>query len=228
MIDTRERAYAARLPATDALLATNLPAQLIGRRTGVDASLTAVETANDVAALGTARQREQWARIRALEEALRSAPPGDETDAARDKLRLIKGALLWKLDENFKASDYATRTSLRAIDAALNEAQDRWARVQRARAIAPTNTGEFARRIAALNERLDDLSLRLHDAALRQDRFLSQVAQQELLAQKQRLGAYEVQSEFALGDIYDRAANAPLPGAAEPAAPAPRAEGKAP
>jgi hypothetical protein len=226
MIDTRERAYALRLPETDSLLATGQPAQLLGRRTAVDAQLTAVETVNDVAALGTAVEREQWARIKALEEALAATEPGAETEAARDKLRLIKGALYWKLDESFKARDYATRTSLRQIDAALNEAQDRWARVQRARVIAPTNTGEFAKRIAALNERLSGLSASLKDAASRQDLFLTHLAQQELLAQKDRLAAYEVQAQFALGDIYDRAASQPA--VAAPGSTAPSSGGSAP
>ena len=33
----------------------------------------------------------------------------------------------------------------------------------------------------------------------------------ELLAQKDRLAAYQVQAQFALGDIYDRAASQPAP-----------------
>jgi hypothetical protein len=182
-------------------------------RTQVDAALSAAETGNDVPAFGTPKERDQWARIRALEEALRTAPAGPDTDAARDKLRLIKGALYWRLDEAFKARDYAARNQLREIDAALNEAQNRWARVQRARGIAPQNTGEFAARIAALSERLRQLRTSMQSTAERQDRYLTHLAQQELLAQKDRLAAYEVQARFALADIYDRAVSDGKPGA---------------
>jgi hypothetical protein len=222
MLDTRERAYAQRIPQADALLATNRANLLLGERTAVDAALTAAETGNDVAALGDKKQREQWALIRALEEALKSAAPGAETDAIADKLRLIKGALYWKLDESFKARDYAQRSTLREIDAALNEAQNRWARVQKARGTVPNNTGEFSTRIAAVSERLTALDASLKSAADRQNNYLTRLSQLELLAQKDRLNAYQVQARFALADIYDRAASKqgvePEAAAATPAA----------
>jgi hypothetical protein len=222
MIDTRERAYAQRIPQADAMLATDQPNVLLGRRTSVDAELTAAETGADVASLGSQTQREQWAKIRALEEALKTAEPGAETEAARDKLRLIKGALFWQLDASFKERDFAERTTLREIDAALNEAQNRWARVQKARATVPNNTGEFATRIAALNARLTALDAELKSAAERQNRYLTRLAQVELLAQKERLNAYQVQARFALADIYDRATSAQdKPASAAPAAAAP-------
>jgi hypothetical protein len=218
MIDARERAFAQRLPVTDTLLASGRTGQLLGARTDVDARLNTVETTADVVALGTPQERGQWARIRALEQALASAPSDAETDAARDKLRLIKGALLWKLDQSFKERDFAARSSLRDIDAALNESQNRWARLQKARNSVPTNTGEFAARVTALGERLTTLSGGLKQAEERQDRFLTRMAQTELLQQKDRLGAYQVQARFALADIYDRAVN-PAADARPPAAP---------
>ena len=205
MIETRERAYAERLPRADALLATDRPAALIGARTAADGQLKAVETGNDVAALGSVEQRAQWARIRALEEAVNESGDDPDATAARDKLRLIKGVLYWQLDAGFKQRVYEQRTAIRDIDAALNEAQNRWARVQRARGSVPTNTGEFAARIAALNVRMAALDTGLQAAAQRQDQFLTRLAQRELLAQKDRLAAYQVQARFALADIYDRA-----------------------
>lgn len=223
MIDVRERAYAQRLPVADALLASGRTDQLLGARTDVDTRLNAVETSADAVALGTAQERGQWARIRALEQALVSAPADAETNAARDKLRLIKGTLLWKLDQGFKERDFAARSSLREIDAALNEAQNRWARLKKARNSAPTNTGEFAARVVVLGERLTSLSGALKQAEERQDRFLTRMAQTELLQQKDRLGAYQVQARFALADIYDRAVNPSASNApAAPAAPAER------
>ena len=74
MIDTRERAYAERLPRTDALLATDAPTRLRAQRAEVDSRLNAIETGNDVVALGTAEERDQWARIAALEEQVATLP----------------------------------------------------------------------------------------------------------------------------------------------------------
>jgi DNA repair exonuclease SbcCD ATPase subunit len=145
--------------------------------------------------------------VRQLEELLKTAPPGPETDQAAEKLRLIKGVLYWDFDANFKQSDYEARRKLREIDAALNEAQNRWIRVQRARSSVPTNTGEFAARIAALNDRLIKLRAALASSAGTQDRYLESLAATELNAQKDRLDAYKVQARFALADIYDRASS---------------------
>jgi len=211
MIETRQQAYARQLPETDTLIATNAPQGLIVRRANIDAELTAAETGHDAAALGTAAERAQWAKARALEEALAAEPPGESTEANREKLRLIKGVLQWRLDEKFRERDYALRSTLREIDAGLNEVQNRWSRVQRARASAPEKTAGFAERIAALTARLAQLRADMDAMRERQNAFLSQLAQAQLLAQKDRLAAYEVQAQFALADMYDRAATGGQP-----------------
>jgi lipopolysaccharide biosynthesis regulator YciM len=222
MIDTREQAYGERLPRADALLATNAPARLLAARAAIDSRLTAIETGADVAALGSATERAQWAKVRSLESAAADASGGDaeQLRIERDKIRLMKGVLYWRLDSQFKERSYAERRALRSLDALLNETQNRWVRVQRARGSVPSNTGEFAARIAALAARIAELKGRLDQSGQQQRQFLEQLASQALLEQKDRLAAYEVQARFALADIYDRAA-AP---AAAPAAPAGAAE----
>jgi hypothetical protein len=238
MTETRARAYAERLPRTDALLQTDAPLRLREVRARVGSSLDAIETTADVVALGTPNERSQWARVERLEEQLAAAPPGEERDQARDKLRLIKGTLYWQLDAEFKARSYEERRSLRELDAALEELQNRWVRVQQARATVPSDTDEFSARIAALAARVQSVRARLADASQQQNQYLEGVAVAELRAQQQRLDAYALQARFALAGIYDRAAdqagNAPAPPAAveappsaqpaAPAAPAPPAE----
>jgi hypothetical protein len=218
MIETRQKAYDQELPKTDALLATDAPAHLRAARGSIDSELNAIETGSDVAALGTSEERGQWERVRRLEEALLNAGSGEDLDEARAKLKLIKGVLYWRLDAAFKARVYAKRRELRALDASLNEAQNRWVRVQSARESVPTNTGEFAARIAALAQRISALKVALARAGDRQNGYLVELAQDELGAQKGRLAAYEVEARFALADIYDRASAPKAPPAAPPAA----------
>jgi hypothetical protein len=207
MIDTRERAYAERLPRTDALLATDAPTRLRSARAEVDSQLNAIDTGNDVVALGTAEEREQWARIATLEEQAAALPPGLERDTTIDKLRLIKGVLYWRLDAAFKERSYDQRRALHEVDVALEELQNRWVRVQNARSTVPTNTGDFAERIAALAKRIKSVRERLVATSGQQSIYLQTVAASELTAQKERLAAYAVQAHFALADIYDRAAD---------------------
>ena len=221
MLDTRKQAYAERLPRADALLASDRLAQLRNTRASVAMQLDAAETGNEVAALGSPTEREQWATVTRLEEQLAAMPPGLERDAARDKLRLIKGVLYWRLDASFKGRAYQEHYVLREIDAALEELQNRWVRVQQARSTVPTDTDEFAGRIAALAARVQAMRDRLAQTSQQQSQYLDDAAESELRAQKERLDAYALQARFALADIYDRGANEAGSDAAPATAPSP-------
>jgi hypothetical protein len=230
MIDTREKAFAGRLPRADELLGQGGVDELGRRRNAIESRLNGVEANREVAALGSAEQRDQWARIQRAEQALESATPGEETEALRNRLRLVKGALFWRLAENYRASLFGQRRALREVDGLMRETQDRWERLGRARASVPANTGEFGQRLDAARARLDAIQQRLAAAKLRQNQYLAQLAIDELDAQKERLGAYQVQARFALAAIYDRAATPGQPGgnAAPAAQPAPAADGAVP
>ncbi len=208
MIDTRERAYAERLPRADAMLTSGALERSQKTRDELDGRLNTIEAEGDFAALGSAQEREQWARIQRLEAALVNAPDDEETANLRDRLRLVKGVLYFRLNESFKARMWRERRSVKDLDLALKEAQARLIRVERARKSVPTNTGEFASRIAALQQRIDALQIRLVDAAQKQNNYLAALAVRELEGQKDRLATYQVQARFALATMYDRAANA--------------------
>jgi hypothetical protein len=224
MIDTRERAYAERLPRADTLLASGVADRMQQGKEDLEGRLNTIESEGDVAALGSAQEREQWERIQRLEAALAGAPDDDETQQIRDRLRLVKGVLYFRLNDAFKARVWRERRTIKDLDLALREAQSRWVRVERARKSVPTNTGEFAARITALQQRIDALQIRLVDAAQKQNGFLAELAVRELEAQKDRLATYQVQARFALATMYDRAANADLLQPDEQPGPAPAAE----
>jgi len=208
MIDTREHAYAERLPRVDALLSSGTMDRLARRRSELESRVNAIEASKDVAAVGSTEEREQWARIRRLEAALAGAPDTPENADLRERLRLVKGVLYFRLDESFKARMWQQHRSIKDLDLALQEAQSRWIRVDRARKSVPTNTGEFAARVAALKTRIDALQVRLAATEQKQGAYLAQVAVGELEEQKSRLATYQVQARFALATMYDRAANA--------------------
>jgi len=221
MIDTREHAYAEQLPRTDALLASGALTQLQQRDVQLENELRTIEAQRDVAALGTDTEREQWARIQRVEAALAGAPATPATAEARARLALVKGVLYFRLNDAYGARLWQEHRSLRDLAVALNEAQSRWIRVERARKSMPVNTGEFAQRIDGLRQRIDALQVRLADAELRQSDYLAQLAVHELQQQKDRLATYQVQARYALATMYDRAASAAAPHGKSPA-PAPQ------
>jgi len=232
MIETRERAYAERLPRTDALLASGAVEQLQQRDVALENDLKGIEARHDVAALGTDEEREQWARIQRIEAGLAGAPDTPDNAEMRQRLALVKGVLFYRLNDAYGARLWQEHRSLKDLSLALHEAQSRWIRVERARKAVPANTGEFANRVTALRQRIDALEARLVVAEQQQRAYLAQTAIRELEQQKDRLSAYQIQARFALGSMYDRAASgadaarpakppAPVQKGAEEQAPAP-------
>src|SRR5215469_3919885 len=233
MIETREHAYAERLPRVDALLASGTLQHLQERSGALEGELRNIEARHDVAALGTGSERSQWERIQRVEAGLVGLPDSPDTAEVRERLALVKGVLYYRLNDAYGARLWQEHRSLKDLSLALHEAQSRWIRVERARHNMPQNTGEFAARVASLRQRIAALETRLASAEERQSAYLAQVAVQELERQKTRLATYEVQARFALATMYDRAATAsastgkpPVPRqkSADPAATAPAAE----
>jgi hypothetical protein len=220
MIDTRERAYAERTPKVDALLASGAVDKLQQRRTDLETRVNTIEKDQDVAALGSDEERDQWARILRMEAALAGAPDTPENAELRERVKLVKGVLYFRLNDSFKARMWQQHRSIKDLDVALREAQSRWIRVDRARKSVPNNNGEFAARVAELKARIDALQVRLAETEKKQTAYLAQLAIHELDEQKTRLAAYQVQARFALASMYDRAANEDTthkePGAAVP------------
>jgi DNA segregation ATPase FtsK/SpoIIIE-like protein len=218
MIDTREHAYAERLPRVDALLASGAVTQLQQRNVDLAGRLQTIEARRDVAALGTDTERDQWARIQRIEAALAGAPDTQENAELRERLALVRGVLFFHLNDAYSARLWEQHRSLKDLNLALHEAQSRWIRVEQARRNVPTNTGEFAERIAALKTRIEALATRLAATEDAQRDYLERVAVNELEDQKSRLATYQIQARFALAGMYDRAANAGAAPAKAPAA----------
>lgn len=221
MIDARTRSYAEKLPRTDALIATQAPVVLTSERNEVDTRLQSIETGNDVVALATPKEREQWERIARMQARIETLPPSLERDNIADKVRLVKGVLYWRLDGAFKTRSYQQQHALREVDNSLEELQNRWVRVQRARASVATNNGDFAARVAALGARIDALKGQLVAAQRQQGNYLDDIAERELTAQQARLRTYSEQARFALASLYDRSSEAQQATSTTPAVPAP-------
>jgi chromosome segregation ATPase len=127
----------------------------------------------------------------------------------RDKHRLLKGVMYWRLSQSFKARLWNARRSVKELEVSLAETQKRAVLVKQARQEVPSSSGGFATRVAGVTERIEQLQQRLAALSLQQNRFLQDLAVRELQGQKQRIETYEVQARYELAAIYDKATNAP-------------------
>jgi tetratricopeptide (TPR) repeat protein len=235
MLDTRQEAYNRRVPKADAVLAATDLDGLTQKRVDFESRINEIEKTNDVAALGTPEEQQTWARLKAIEDYLAAHPDDPDLAEMRDKHRLMKGVMYWRLSASFKARLWNERRSVKELEGQLKETQRRAVLVRQARAGTPLTTGGYAARVAALRSRIDELQQRLADTADKQNEFLQMLAVRELDGQKQRIETYQIQARYELAAIYDRTSNGPskttpaAPPAAEPpateppAAPAPPA-----
>jgi hypothetical protein len=208
MVDTRRHAFAQRLPLLQNTVGKVDLDALEAHRNDLESRVAAIERDNDGVSLATERELEQWHKIEHIEEVLSRADPADPMVAEmREKVRLLRGTLLWDFNSSYKARLWKERKELRELNVAYTEARRRWVLVERARDEYPARTEEFAKRVEGLQPRLTDLDTRLAAAAQKQNRYLAQIAIRELQSQQQRLAAYSVQARFALASIYDRASN---------------------
>ena len=226
MIDTRDRAYAERVPRAQQLLASGAVDHLQQRDVALQNELRDVVARHDVAALGTDAERAQWARMRRVEAAVGGTPDTPDNPELHERLALVKGVLQMGLEDAWNARLWQVQRDLKDLDLTLREAQSRWIRVQRALRNMPANTGEFASRVASLKARIEAIQARIAATQEKQSAYLAQIAVDELTQQKARLAAYQIQARFALASMYDRAASSE--NAAHAKAPAPLQKGAAP
>jgi tetratricopeptide (TPR) repeat protein len=206
ILDTRQRAYEQRLPTIDASLESVDLAALTQRRVELESRLQAIERSEDVVALGTAKEQENWARIEAMEQKLALLPNDAASEEMRAKYRFLRGLLLWDLRRDYKARLWAEHKALGDLDRQLREAQRRHHQVSSSRDDWPEKFTALTARIGALRPRVVGLRESAQVALLRQQQFLQDIAVEELKAQRDRLNVYQVQARFALASIYDRAA----------------------
>lgn len=206
MVETRRRAHAAKAPRAGEALGGVDVETLDARRDALKARLDAALRDRDAAALATADERRQLALIAGIEAELAARSDDPALADAREKARLARGVLQWRLEREFGLRAWQTRRALRDLDAALFEARTRSRAAAGALADMPAADAAFEARIAALAPRIAGLEQRVAELRDRQGRHLAALAVRELEAQQARLAEYSLQARYALATLYDRAA----------------------
>src|SRR6202030_4392143 len=120
----------------------------------------------------TPEEQRTWGRLKRIEDYLAAHPEDPDLAEMREKLRLMKGVMYWRLSGSFKARLWNARRSVKELEAELKETQKRAVLVRQARAGVPTNTGAYTARVGAIRARMDQLQQRLADASVQQNRYL--------------------------------------------------------
>jgi hypothetical protein len=208
ILDTRQRAYEARMPAIDASLNDIRLDELERHRVELESRLRTIEQTEDVVALGTPDQQRIWNELDAMETNLKLIAGQPNAADLAEKQRFFKGLLLWDLNRDYRARLWNEQRSLRELERELREARERHHAVSTASSDWPKEFAELTSRIAGLRPRLDALNASMLAAVSDQREYLELVAIDSLESQRDRLNTYMVQARFSLATIYDRAADA--------------------
>jgi len=206
MVETRRLAFAGRVPEATARLEAVDIEGLDARRDALHARLGAgADPAASAAALATGQELELLAMLEGVRAELDARPDDPSLGEMREKARLARGVLNWRLEAAAKERAWRARRSLRELDAQIFDARTRYRAVTEASANVPQRNDEFAGRIEALRPRVDSLGVRVAALRAKQGRYLADLAIRELEAQQARLREYSVQARYALAALYDRA-----------------------
>ena len=214
MVESRRLAYEQKLPAASQRLGEVDIDSLDARRDLLRARLDGALRVGDWAAFADGDELRLLDAMEGVESTLAARPDDAGLDGARDKARLARGVLSWRLETAGKERAWRTGRSLRQLDAQLFDARTRFRSVTEAMSAMPGRNDAYATRIAALRPRVEALSLRVAAARQRQGNYLAHLAIQELELQKVRLAEYSIQARYALAALYDR--GAAMPGEAGP------------
>src|SRR6185312_5621330 len=177
------------------------------RRAALAARLEQVERAHEVTALAAPDESALWARVERVQAKLAHDPDTPTYAKLRERLTLVRGVLLYKMDQEFAARLWQERRQLKRLDLSLSQAQERWGLLESGRQTLPVQTGDFAARVTMLQQRIGTLQVRLAAAETAQSQALAALAVHDLEQQKKRLEGYRIQAQFALATIYDQAAH---------------------
>lgn len=208
MLETRMEAYDDRLPrAQDALGRSDLNG-MVSRKLEFDSTLNNIEESYDWLALASASEFKMWGVISGLQStpALRADFP--EAQEVRDKIRLLKGVLQWRLERDFKERLWRMRRDLGNVGEALVATRRSRRQIDESMRSEPRRFSALNDRVNGLLPRIEGMKIRVENALEKQRDFLQSLAMSELQEQKRRLDIYTIQAQFALAAIYDISATA--------------------
>jgi len=200
----RSETFAAIVPNASSRIEAIDIAGLQRQRDSLANWLDRAQETGDWSLLAEGDEQRLLALMAGVESALDSRPDDPTLADAREKARLERGALEWRLDAAGKERAWRTRRDLRRLDSQLDLASKRLQSARAALITAPVRNAQLTRRIDTLRPRLANTAGRIAVARQRQGDYLAALAIEALEAKRARLTEYSAQARYGLATLYDR------------------------
>ncbi len=154
--------------------------------------------------LATPEEQSILAQVEAIETALALSTRADR-DRLAERLRRLKGLVLWSVETEYHARFTEFDRNLRSLDEAMAVAQAEYDEYVRTRQAATHSYVGYDKPITQLRADVTNAIKRIDRLMKRQGHLLEVVAIDELVARREHLENYGDKARFALADSYDRA-----------------------
>jgi hypothetical protein len=211
MLQERRQRYMQKLPQITADEHLNKIQGLAQQREAIAVEVRRIEQANDIFALANEDELEMRGILNDIDNRLKRLAGKKDTAAQREKYAFMEGVLYWDIAKDVVPRTWTLKRELKSLDEALAEAKSQDASLKDAWSRAPMAFEGFEGRIAGQQKRIDSLRRQVNAARKEQERFIQNLALNEILGYRQRLENYQVRARFALARLYDTIAKEETP-----------------
>ena len=160
---------------------------------------------NDLAITATDSQADLLERLNSLEANLAKLPNVPDYDVERDRFRVIKGVLMWDLNESSIERRWERTKDKVFIEGQLELLEQRIQRVIAARGTHLERYDGFKTRIAALDQRLNQLQEKSLRAILHHRAYLKSIAKNIIAQHQQHVRNLQANTLFSIARLQDMA-----------------------
>lgn len=204
MVAARREGYESRLPDVQKIFRKLSSGSIQNRRNAYAKELKRIEKKRDIWGLTTTKERKMIHKINNLQRNINKLRKKQSIDKLRNKIRILKGVLAWRLQTEYIKRLWASKEGLKKLDEAIAETKLAKAAVESARRRAPATFDGYNLRLQRYKQVIEQLRKHSRKLARAQAKYIEQLAVRGLQKQQQRLNTYLIQARFGIVQILDK------------------------
>ncbi len=204
MVAARRDGYESRLPHLLRNFNKLESGSIQKRRNIMAKEIKRIEKNKDIWALANEKEQALIKKINALNKKINNASKADNVDDLKNKMRILKGTLAWRLETQFVKRLWSVKASLKELDKAIAESERAKTVVKKAKKQAPATFDGYNSRLRRYKQAIGQLRARSSTLADAQAKYIESLAIRGLQKQQQRLGTYLTQARFGIVQILDK------------------------
>ena len=205
MLKTRKHAFDERLPQALKIHADHNPTALKQEIAFLTEKTNSAASSHDLIAFANVKELDAWRRLETIGHQLDAlaAHSTDDLSLLRGKHELLRGRVLWDINDDFKPRLYAARKALHITAQEFAQAEQRHASVLQARDQEPVRFIKFGERIDTGRQRLEELLRETNGTIAAQQVIVRKLAIARLNQQSQRIRNYLAQAQYGAAQINE-------------------------